>query len=357
MLHGVALTTASAIKEDWWEDIETVTVRASLYSVSTHGLGKRLCIATPTLTSPLMFVALGRQTGELAASQLPARLARRPLKTRSNLLSLWQTTRLYLESDRLKQNFELATDPFETLEVMFSLLRRRSHLAEPPDILDCIALIWIGFAIHGISTMVLCSLCFRWALPGQTLCPLHGQSIAYSGTRSAKALGYSRGAKTAIRYQRPWVRVPGRIVMSKKRALVLAAHIQATAVIPDLKRTVHAILKRIQQSPRVLEQLGKVPEDPPKLYNHLRKHVDPLEHNPSCWTWKIRQYELWLAAEKKAFPGVRGKSKKTGWQIMEASKYARAGRSKVATARLLGISPSTISNWIARGLMDADIWN
>ena len=172
----------------------------------------------------------------------------------------------------------------------------------------------------------------------------------YLGARSDKAIAYTRGVKTSILYQKSSMNVPSRIMMSNMIALVLAARVQSTAVLPDESRTVQAILKQVQQSPRVLAKLGNVPENASKLYNYLRQYIDPLEYNPSCWTWKIRHYERWLAAEEKAFPKVRGESRKTRARICTAMIYAQAGCSKVVAARMLGISPSTISNWIARGL-------
>lgn len=93
------------------------------------------------------------------------------------------------------------------------------------------------------------------------------------------------------------------------------------------------------------------------LYKRLEDRIDPLEINPSAWVWKIKQMDRWEREKTARCPGQRGKGHATRSRIIEAISLAEEGNPKSMIAEILGVHPSTISNWIRRapypGLVDA----
>lgn len=84
------------------------------------------------------------------------------------------------------------------------------------------------------------------------------------------------------------------------------------------------------------------------LYKRLEDRIDPLEINPSAWVWKIKQLDRWEREKAARCPGQRGNGHATRCRIVEAISLAEEGYPKSIIAEILGVHPSTISNWIRR---------
>ena len=104
-------------------------------------------------------------------------------------------------------------------------------------------------------------------------------------------------------------------------------------------------------SPRVLKKIGSAALDTDfeTLTEILREQLDPYRWDPMLWGWAVLQAEMWFALEEELSPGKRGCGLATQERIARAEALAKSGLNHRQIAHELGISPSTISKWIARG--------
>lgn len=241
------------------------------------------------------------------------------------------------------------TTPFDALRSAYSGLRQgRSAKAIRTIELYCLA--WISVAAHGILRMRHCELCFRWAIPGHDHCYEHSQSKEAPGTQQEKSLRYRNAAKIAVTYRYPPRPVPKHSTISVRRLPQVMARLIWRTPLPDEERTVRSIKDALTKRPTVLAQLGPdaLSLKSMALYKRLGERVDPLEINPSAWVWKLKQLDRWEREETTRCPGLRGKGRRTRWRIAQTISLAEQGCSKSVIASMLGIRPSTISNWIRR---------
>ena len=105
-------------------------------------------------------------------------------------------------------------------------------------------------------------------------------------------------------------------------------------------------------SPLVLKKLdpGVLKLDLETLAEILRQTLDTFHWDIMLWGLSIMQAERWFTLEAELSPRKRGRGIVAQERIVHAKALVQQGFSKSQKACKLGISPSTISKWIARGL-------
>lgn len=249
---------------------------------------------------------------------------------------------------RHQQNF---STPFLTVEAAYKALVRRVDTGDVGE-LDVLHLAWIGLAVRAIVAMTPCRFCYRWAVPGEKFCLQHSQTLTAPGSRSEKAARYRLGKKVASRYHYPLRSPPKYVQYSIEKLPRLLARLLWKSPAPNEEGVVQRIRKVLNSHPQLSTYAGENLSALPgaRLYKRLNEIFDPLEFNPVSWAWKLKRALQWIEIERKLSPGSRGKGRRTKYRITMARAFARMGNTKSEIAQLLGISPSTISNWISRGL-------
>jgi len=249
---------------------------------------------------------------------------------------------------RHQQNF---STPFLTVEAAYKALVRRADTGDVGE-LDVLHLAWLGLSVRTIVAMNPCRFCYRWAVPGETFCLQHSQTLTAPGSQSEKAARYRLGKKTASRYHYPPRSPPKYVQYSFDKLPRLLARLLWKSPAPNEEGVVQRIRKVLNSHPQLSAHVGENLSALPgaRLYKRLNEIFDPLEFNPVSWAWKLTQAARWIEIERKLAPGKRGKGRRTRIRIAMARSYARMGYTKSEIAYLLEISPSAISNWIARGL-------
>lgn len=228
------------------------------------------------------------------------------------------------------------------------------------DHLDPVSrLIWglalIGWSARHWHEVAICELCFRFTYPGTRFCDEHTQrdqtgverSLAYRRYRLGKkahALAEQRGQLDFLR--------GNAIVRDARRRLALSDVIFEWDYEPDAIDDEMAFLQAsLATSPRVLKKIGiaALDADFETLTEILREQLDPYRWDPMLWGWAVLQAEMWFALEEELSPGKRGYGLATQERIARAEALAKSGLNHRQIAHELGISPSTISRWIARG--------
>jgi hypothetical protein len=228
-----------------------------------------------------------------------------------------------------------------------------------------IAMLW-GLSLIGITKHLwlhqgICEFCFRRTWPGRRFCQDHTQSQSDDVTRSANYMRYRIGKKAhqlAIKHA-VIERIQGSAMMKHDAAATAMSHLLFPEIIDEEAKTEEKdmVFIALSKCPRVLRRIRhsvnisyddfiNISYD--KLVNILRQTLDPYELSYIGWSTKIFAAEIWFSAEAKVAPGKRKQGKKTSARISVAKKLAAAGYSKSEIAEKLGISPSTISKWIAR---------
>lgn len=220
-------------------------------------------------------------------------------------------------------------------------------------------LIWglalIGWSARHWHEVAICELCFRFTYPGTRFCDEHTQrgqtgverSLAYRRYRLGKkahALAEQRGQLDFLR--------GNAIVRDARRRLALSDVIFEWDYEPDAIDDEMAFLQAsLATSPRILKKIGTAALDADfeTLTEILREQLDPYRRDPMLWGWAVLQAEMWLALEEELSPGKRGYGLATQERIARAEALAKGGLNSRQVAREMGISPSTISKWIARG--------
>lgn len=220
-------------------------------------------------------------------------------------------------------------------------------------------LIWglalIGWSARHWHEVAICDLCFRFTYPGASFCEEHTQR-ARTGTERSLAyqryrLGKKAHALAAQRGQLDFLR-GNAIVRDARRRLALSDVIfewdYGADAIDDEMEFLQASLAT---SPRVLKKIGiaALDADFETLTEILREQLDLYRWDPMLWGWAVLQAEMWFALEEELSPGKRGYGLATQERIARAEALAKSGLNHRQIAHELGISPSTISKWIARG--------
>jgi len=69
------------------------------------------------------------------------------------------------------------------------------------------------------------------------------------------------------------------------------------------------------------------------------------------WPLKIIAAEIWMELEEEVSPGKKQRSPLTHSRIQEALKLFQLGYTQKQIAEYLKVTPSALSKWKARGLM------
>lgn len=348
VLHTAALRggNAAGLRARDPIDPESLQVRIDQYRSLVLDIPRRIGFKDESLEKG--WIRTTTQIGEMLAARVWEEKLMREEGFGVSIRELLTDTRD--ELSRVFPSFEFSvTTPFDALQSAYKGLRQGKS-AKTIRTVELYCLAWIGIAAHGILKMRHCELCFRWAIPGHEHCYEHSQSKEAPGTPQEKSLRYRNAAKIAVTYRYPPRPVPRHSTISVRRLPQMVARLIWRTPLPDEERTVRSIKEALAKRPTVLAQLGQdaLSLQSIALYKRLGEHVDPLEINPSAWVWKIKQLDRWDREKTTRCPGHRGKGRPTRYRIVRAISLAEKGCSKSMIARILGIHPSTISNWIRR---------
>lgn len=224
-------------------------------------------------------------------------------------------------------------------------------------------LIWglalIGWSARHWHEVAICELCFRFTYPGARFCDEHTQRCRTAVERSLAYRRYRLGKKAHAlakhRGQLDFLR-GNTIVRDMRRRLALSDVIFEWDYEPESINDEMALLQEsLAASPRVMKKIGTTTLDADfeTLTEILREQLDPYRWDPMLWGWAVLQAEMWFALEEELSPGQRGHGLATKERIARAEALEKSGLNRRQVAQELGISPSTISKWIARGRFSA----
>lgn len=213
----------------------------------------------------------------------------------------------------------------------------------------------IGWSARHWHEIAICELCFRFTYPGARFCDEHSQhgrnGVARSQAYQRYRLGKKAYALAAQRGQLDFLRGHA-FVRDARRRLALSDVIfewnYESDAIDDEMELLQASLAA---SPRVMEKIGfaALDSDFETLTEILREQLDPYRWDSMLWGWAVLQAEIWFSLEEELSPGKRGYGQATQERIARAEGLAQSGLNSRQIALELGISPSTISKWVARG--------
>jgi len=274
------------------------------------------------------------------------------IRDRKSARRLLEDTQASFASFDKRLEFDPAT-PVSALRSARGLLAQCRRLKSPPLAVSLLALAWTGLAVRGLLEMRFCELCFRWAIPGLRHCYEHSQSLEAPGLITEKSLRYLR----ARRINNGWeyvakIRSPAKKhLMTKTRLRLTVATILCHYTLPSHKTDMATIRRAISRCPITEAKLfpGLAKKSDTALLALLSEKLDPLETLTSSWAWKLRRCELWNRAEISYLAGNWRRGHRDTSKVDSAIFWARNGSSKSEVARMIRISPSTISKWLARG--------
>ena len=218
----------------------------------------------------------------------------------------------------------------------------------------------IGWSAKHWEMFGTCGVCFRSTLPGRRFCTEHSQSKDMSESKSAAFVRYRRAKKIYSRLARISERsdfeeledfIFERVLRSVQFSFFIFGEFYLYD--PDGYRCAHA-KNTLQKYPRVLNRLGPALADSAnykEVIELLRCKVDPYMYFLPNWWRHLGLAEEWFACEEVPYRPVRGPSKKTQERLQLAKEKLSQGWKKSAVAKYLGVTPSTISKWIKRGLL------
>lgn len=348
VLHTAALRggNLAGLRDRYPIDPDSLKVRIDQYRSLVFDIPRRIGFADESLGH--VWARVATQIGERLAARLKER--RPGMDAHGSPSTKELLSGMHYELLRVFPSIEFtASTPFDALRSAYKVLRQ-GRSAKSVRTVELYGLAWISIAAHAILKMRHCDLCFRWAIPGHGHCYEHSQSKEAPGTPQEKSLRYRNAVKIAVTYRYPPRPTPKHSTMSIKRLPQLIARLIWHTPLPDEERTLRAIKHELTKRPAITAQLGDdvLALPPLRFYQRLEECIDPLEINPSAWVWKIRQLDRWEHERITRCPGRRGKGRRTRWRIIRAVSLAEKGVSKLMIARILGVHPSSISNWIRR---------
>lgn len=347
-LHTAALRggNAAGLRARYSVDPDSLKVRIDQYRSLVLDIPRRIGFRDESLGKE--WTRAAAQIGEMLATRVWEEDSIRGKRDSVPIREFLSNTRHELLRAFPSIEFSVAT-PFDALRSAYRALRQ-GRSAKTVRAIELYCLAWIGIAAQEILKMRHCDLCFRWAIPGHDHCYEHSQSKEAPGTPQEKSLRYRNAVKIAATYREPPRPVPRHSTMSVRRLPQIMARLIWHTPLPDEERTVRTIKHALAKRPAVLAQVGPdtLSLKSMAIYKRLEERIDHLEVNPSAWVWKIKQLDRWERERASRCPGRRGVGRKTRWRIVGAISLAEKGFSKFMIARILGIQPSTISNWIRR---------
>lgn len=227
------------------------------------------------------------------------------------------------------------------------------------DHLDLLSrLIWglalIGWSARHWNEIAICELCFRFTYPGARFCDEHTQRGRTGNERSQAYQRYRLGKKVfALAKQRgklDFLR-GNTIARSIRRRLALSDVIFEWDYEPDaINNEMEFLHAFLAASPRIMKKIGSAALDADfeTLTEILREQLDFYRWDPMLWGLAVLQAEMWLALEDELSPGKRGHGLAAQERITRAEALTKNGFNNRQIADELGMSPSTISKWVAR---------
>lgn len=244
-------------------------------------------------------------------------------------------------------------DPLKAADLGWSLIELGSKVKKYfPD-----SLFW-GLALLGwVYTLYchieVCPLCFRWTVPGSKYCFMHSQSNSIgSHIGAGKAFIQYRKGFTTLKLankQRLIIKKPCSIVDASYSDAILAEYLFFNN---PSEMEISDIAYALTTCPRVLEKLGGnniLSMSSLQLLEFIRTEINPIEFFPTELALNILYYEKILELESVKPGRPKGElTYKTQTNIKEYSEMSKKGMRKASIAEALGISKSTLSNWISR---------
>lgn len=239
--------------------------------------------------------------------------------------------------------------PADVIKLTVQLLKQR--LETPVEPIDGLAVAAIGVATRGLRSMTGCSVCYRFAMPGHSLCGEHSSSDEAAGPIGVRKLAYQRAKIAVPRFTRLASSVPRTVNRIEVDALAyIVARIAWGVSPPDEARTRRVIGRLIADSASLRDRLGMQAPTLPHgegLYELLRDRLDPLEMGIGAWVSKLRLADAWIRALGEV-PAQRGPGALRQARFYDAVLMARRGGTRAEIARELEVDRSTVSRWLKR---------
>jgi len=224
--------------------------------------------------------------------------------------------------------------------------RKEARRVSAEDV-DAVAM--CGLAIEALLGSRRCSLCFRWAWPGQTNCREHTLSNDGRGTRNQRQARYQVARRAQSDFKERLGTPPRRLeALSPASVRFLVARVLWGVSAPDEERVAISLAKQITRSKRLaaLIDVGAAAR-PADLLLQLQTRLDPLEQIPGNWHSRIRAAERWLEAVEECSPGKRRGGTRTRLRILHATmRVNHYAESNGEVAKALGLHPSALSHWL-----------
>lgn len=240
--------------------------------------------------------------------------------------------------------------PADVIKLSVQVLKQRFET--PGEAVDGLAVAAIGVATRGLRSMTGCSVCFRFALPGHSLCGDHSSSDEAGDPLGARKLAYQRAKIAMPLFAKLAPSVPQTVNVIEVKALAyIVARIAWGVSPPDEARSRRAILSLIADSGQLRDRLGLQASAVPHgegLYELLRNRLDPLEMSVGAWVGKLRLADAWLRALDEVLSTQRGPGALRQARLYDAVLMARRGATRAEIARELELDRSTISQWLKR---------
>lgn len=214
---------------------------------------------------------------------------------------------------------------------------------------DVAAIAICGLAVEALSRSRRCSLCFRWAWPGQTNCREHTLSNDGRGTRNQRQARYQVARRALSEFKERLGTPPKRLeALSQASVRFLVARVLWGVSAPDEERVAASLAKQVARCKRVAALVDvRATARPAELLLQLQARLDPLELIPGNWQSRIRAAEHWLEAVEESSPGKRRGGKPTRLRILHATmRVKHYAESSGEVAKALGLHPSALSHWL-----------
>lgn len=259
----------------------------------------------------------------------------------------------YLAKERLSGAPKFPTNPVSAARYGYWLIREGASQNEKPILPIIWGLALIGAAWHDYLRIGYCKFCFRRSRPGSVFCGFHSQG-GTEKNRSNAYIGYRRGRRARdLAVERGL----GEKLWPSAMARQMAERLTLPDVLFQMRPISHVddehlmLTMALAASPLIVEKLGgpkcqKLSYD--ELLSLLMERIDSYEWEYSNWPQKIYQAEIWFALEEEASPGKRGSSLRTKEMVDRAILLAASGAKNCDIANILGVAPSTISQWLKR---------
>lgn len=207
----------------------------------------------------------------------------------------------------------------------------------------------LGWVTTIYSTLSVCKYCFRWSVAGSPFCYMHTQSLGAS--TGCKYVRYRKAKiiKELADKRNLQIRPSPSLFDGMYRSMVLAELLFFN--VPN-ENDILWLRYSLEQSPRVLNLLGgasvlSLPDH--ELFNNVRQKINPMEYIPAALTVNIPMAENLLTLDEElSKPKANRRSERVSQLIEKAILMFNDRAKPTDVAAKLGVSRSTVSNWINR---------